>query len=172
MGFNFNPFGSKEKKSLSELQEQNEETEVELSIAQKKAARALYKDFVETVGELAGGGRLGKIKTYGQLMEKLDTIAPEKLAEKLFDKKNSRSLSFLKENFPDVFDTLMKQKKGEILDYATKDGILDPRKVFRQIDDKSLSPEIKKLMFQPDELKKLNASKTWFEALPLSLIHI
>jgi hypothetical protein len=135
-------------------------------VAEKRAARAAYKSFIETIGELAGGGRLGKIKSYGQLIEKLDSMAPEKLAEKLFDKKNFKSLKFMQENFSDVLDTLVKMKKSEIINKATEDGMISAKRVLGELDSSKISPEVQSLMFTPEQLKQLKAAKTWVEAMP------
>jgi len=92
-------------------------------------------------------------------------IPPEKLAEKLFDKK-IKSPRHDGEEVPDVLETLVNLKKSEILDKATQDGVMNWRTVLRELDNQKLSPEIKKLMFDPGQLKKIDAARTWFDALP------
>lgn len=136
------------------------------ALAVRKEARKTYKEFIETVGDLAGGGRMGKIRTYSELMEKLDDVSFTKLAESLFDKKNVKALKFLQEKFPDVLDSLVKMKKTEIIEKATKDNALSTRKVLSELKSNKLSPEVQAIMFTPEELQKLKAVKTWVEAMP------
>lgn len=124
--------------------------------AELAAADKLYSQFVEKVSDIASVGKLGKARTHGQLMEALDKVPSAKLAEKLFDKKNIEGLRMLKEEYPEVFDTLVKAKKTSILEAASKTGDLHHNKILNAVN--SLPKEVQELIFKPDELKMINAS--------------
>lgn len=131
----------------------------------RKELRKSYREFKNTLNDLTSAGRISKkLNTYGTTEMVLDSIPNEKLVEKMFDPKNSAGLAKLKEKFGDVFDTLVANKKSQIIGNSMKDGSPDVIKVLKELD--KLSPEIKKLMFKPEELAKLNAAKTWVESLP------
>lgn len=134
-------------------------------VNQHKALKAKYADFKSILGDLAGDSKLGKgATTAGGLSSKLEDIPSEKLVDKMFDKKNSQGLARLQKNFPDVFETVINGKKGDLVEAAQGNhkallkSIFDPKT--------GLSPEMRNLMFKPEELKMLDASKTWIDSLP------
>lgn len=125
-------------------------------IKERKAARAAYANFIETLGEIAGAGKLGKVRSYSQMVEAVESIPSAKLADKLFDKKNIEKLNFLKENFPDVFETLVKQKKSQLLESATTKGDLMHNKILDQVN--KLPREVQNLMFTDEQMALINSS--------------
>lgn len=125
-------------------------------IKDTQVARKSYADFIGVISDIASSGKLGKVKSYGQLIEALDKIPSAKLAAKLFDPKNVESLRFLKEQFPEVFDSIIKAKKQSLIEMATTKGELMHNKLLDQVN--KLPKEIKDLMFTPGELKLVNAA--------------
>lgn len=79
-----------------------------------------FKVFMEDVGEQAG---LGKVKSFSQFLDKIEAIDETKLAAKLFDKKSTKSLRFVKDNFPEVFDKL---RRLEIAKMSAAADAFDP----------------------------------------------
>lgn len=124
---------------------------------QRKTARKVYADFMDDVAEMAGASKLGKgARTHGQFVEALDAVPSAKLADKLFDKKNIEGLRMLQEKYPEVLDALAKQKKTDILNAASTKGELMHNIVLNKVN--SLSPEVQKIIFKPDELKTIQSA--------------
>lgn len=126
------------------------------AIIQKQEARDTYKKFIKDIGDIASAGKIGKVRTFGQIQEALEKIPSAKLADKLFDKKNIEALNYLKKEYPDVFDTIIKQKKAEILESATKTGELQHNKILNSVN--GLPKEVKNLMFSKEEQDLINAN--------------
>ncbi len=125
-------------------------------VQDKKVADKMYAQFIETVGEISGAGKLGKVKSHGQLLEALDKVPAAKLADKLFDPKNVEGLRYLKENFPEVFEPLVQAKKTALLEAASKTGDLKHTTLLNATN--SIPKEVRALMFTPKEESLLNAS--------------
>ena len=136
-------------------------------IDDRKAANGQYKALREKMGEL--GDVLGKKRIYGpqDFLDHLENLTPEAMSKKLFTKGNSEFLQFFKEQFPSETKLLVDLEKSKLSDRAMKDGVISPNNVLREF--KKYSPEVKKILFSPDELKKLEASKTYLEAMPADI---
>lgn len=140
------------------------------AVQQHKDVTKKYAQFKEILGDLGSDQRLGKTKTHGAVENVLDGIANEKVLDKMFDPKNADGLLRLQKNFPEVFKTLTDQKKSQILQAAMEDGRVKVGKVLGQLyDEKKMSSKVRGLLFSPEELEKLNASKTWVESLPKNI---
>ena len=156
-----------EKAGIREAKEAADET-----IKLHKEITKQYKEFKQQLNELVSDQRLGGRKdvTATQLENILDGIPNEKVIEKMFDPRNADGLKRLKTKFPEVFKTLVDQKKGQILSESLEDGRVQIGKVMRQLyDEKKMSSKVRELIFNQDELNKLNASKIWVEALPKNI---
>jgi hypothetical protein len=159
---------AKQGKQLAKEGAPGTEDAINQLINERKAVRQKYADFKQTLNDLTSAGRISKkLNTYGTTESVLESVPNEKLIEKLFDKKNSAGLAKLKEKFPDLFDTIVSHKKSQIFTKSLKDGSPDIGKVLKEI--KGYSPEIKKLLFTPEELQKLHDANTWIESLPVKL---
>ena len=123
-----------------------------------------YRQFVETLGDLSGAVKLGKVRTYREAMEALEKIEPSKLAEAAFRGDRIKALTKLQKDFPAAFDLFSIQKKQELLEKLMVDGKVNPRKAFKLMDD--VPKEIKNMLFNTDQIEKMRATKTWVEALP------
>jgi hypothetical protein len=134
---------------------------------QMDAAKEGYKAFAGKMEEL--GKALGKKNFKGaqNFLDHIDEMTPEKFLKKAFAKDNSEFLKFFQKNFPEETEFLMRYQRGEIIKNAMKDGQLMPSKVFKQVND--MSPELKRIMFKPEELDKLHAAETWINSLPKNI---
>lgn len=141
--------------------------EVKNLISQRKQANKLYSGLREKMSEL--GDVIGKKKIYGpqEFINFIDDLTPEKLTKKLFAKNNSEFLKFFSEQFPDEFKAISTFEKQKIKSASITDGIINPNKVLKQID--KYSPEVKNLLFTPEEQKVLDASKVWIDSVPKNI---
>lgn len=147
----------------------NAEAMADKAIADKKILDKKYAKLKETLSDLLSEQRLGRKSknTVGGVEEVLEGVPSEKVIDKMFDPKNGKGLLKLKKNFPEVFDTLIKQKKAQILERATKDGRVNVNQVMREVmDEKKISSKVRELMFDKPTMQKMEAAKTWVEALP------
>jgi hypothetical protein len=133
-------------------------------IEQRQLANKQYKGFIEKAGEL--GEVLGKkrVRGPGDFIDFLEDLTPEKITNKLFTKGNSEFLSYFAKNFPEEMKLLAQYQKNAIRDASLKDGVINVNRVLREVD--KLEPEVQKALFQPHEIKKLNAARTWVNSLP------
>ena len=140
--------------------------DAKLLIEEHKAAKKAYgslRDKMEEIGDVVGK-KLRRGEGVTAFTDWLSETAPEKIADKLFTKNNSKFLGFLEKNFPQEADILKGLKKTQIRDNAFTDGHLNPGKILREVD--KLEPEIKKFLFNDESLKKIEAAKTYLDAMP------
>lgn len=128
----------------------------ELLKDQRLEARKAYAEFMEKVGDVASLGKLGKVKSHGQLIDALESVPAAKFADRLFDKKNIEGLNYLKQNYPDVFQSIVAQKKTDILEAATRTGDLHHNKILNSVN--ALPKEVQSLLFTPQELATIKTS--------------
>ncbi len=158
---------TKQGKELAKSVGPEAEQLAEEAVQKHKEVTKQYAQFKEILSDLGSDQRLGKTKTHGQVGNVLDGIPNEKVLGKMFDPKNADGLARLQKNFPEVFKTLMEQKKSQILQESLVDGRIQVGKVLRQLyDENKMSSKVRGLLFSPQDLEKLNASKTWVESLP------
>lgn len=134
-----------------------------------KLLKKQYAQFKEVLGDLASDSKLGRgATTAGGIEDVLESIPNEKLVEKMFDPKNSAGLSRLKEKFPGVFQSVIDGKKADLIAASKGDSKALLNSVFgtNRKGMPNLSPEIRNLMFTPEEQQFLKASNTWIESLP------
>lgn len=128
----------------------------------RKQANAEYKVFkkkMETLSKVLGRKR---VKGFADFKDFIDDLTPEKISEKLFAKKNARFLETFKKEFPEEADLLFAFEKGKLLEQAMKNDAFNIGAFYRNFD--KLEPEIKRLMFTADELKRLSAGRTFWNA--------
>lgn len=139
----------------------------------QKELFALYKganrEFSETInklGELAEGAGKSRIKSPLDFVNFLENKAnSDTLVDKLFKKKDSEFLSFFQRQFPEEWNLVKGYQRGKIGEY--KDGVLNLNGALKKIS--SMEPEIKKAVFNPDEIKTLEAAKTWSDSFPKNI---
>lgn len=125
-------------------------------IRDRKIADKSYAEFMDTIGEISSAGKLGKVRSHGQLQEALENVPSAKLAEKLFDPKNIESLRYLKQNFPEVFDIIARAKKTSLIENATSKGDLMHNQLLNAVN--KLPREVRDLMFSKEEMATVNAA--------------
>ncbi len=139
-------------------------------IAERKAVNANYKSLRGDLEEL--GSMLGKkrIRGMGDFLEFIDEMNPQAAAKRLFAKGNAEKTAWFAKKFPEEFSALAQFERQKLIPQANKDGGMNWHGSLKQIfDDKKMPPEVRKLLFSPDELKKLGAAKTYLEAMPKNI---
>lgn len=165
------------REKLADLEESNivrfAENEMRTSTAKNKIMRilderkavnaqyAVFRDKIERLGEA-----LGKKRIYGanDFLDFLDGLTPEKVAEKLSTKNNSKFLEWFSQEFPQGMESISQHQKGLIQTAAMRDGKLSLAKVISSIE--KLPEEYRAKIFSPEELNKFNSLKTYTEAFP------
>lgn len=127
-------------------------------VAERKAARSAYHDFMTNLTEMASLGKVGKVKNYSQFEEAIQNIPAMKLSQKLFDPKNLEKLNKLKSEYPDIFEKIVQQQKSDIIESASKSGFLNHNTVMNKIN--SLPKEVRGLMFKPEDLKSIESASS------------
>ena len=122
----------------------------------RKDARKTYSQFMDQLADMASMGKAGKVKSYGQFEEAIQNVPSAKLASRLFDKKNIEALRSLQKEYPDVFAKIVQQQKTDLLESASKQGVLNHNTVMNKIN--SLPKEVKDLMFTKEELSKIEGA--------------
>lgn len=136
-------------------------------LEQRETANAAYKVFRDKLEGLADA--LGKRRVYGahDFLDFLENnVSAEKVADKLFTKKDSALLDQFAKNFPDEMQIMRKYQRGLIRDAALKTGEFNPKAVFNKLD--GFSKEIKNHLFSPEELQKLEDARTYLRSFPKS----
>ena len=133
-------------------------------VRQNSEVKSAYKAFRGKMEEL--GSALGKKKIYGKqdFVDFVEDLSPEKLATRLFAKNDSQFLKFFSQNFPEETAALLRYQRSQILNKATKGEFLDPKSVIKQVNE--FSPELRKIMFTPEQLQRINYAKTYLDSFP------
>lgn len=145
---------------------QGDKNEIYKLIDMRKEANAKYKALREDLTKLAKGLRM-KFSTPQSLLDHIAAERPEAFVRKLFAKDDSRFLKFFAEKFPEEMKTLTQYKLSSIRSAAMKDGSLDLRQIFGEFD--KFSPELKKIIMNPEQRRFFDAAKTWVESVPKNI---
>lgn len=132
-----------------------------------KEADRLYAPFIGKVKQLAKMfGKKNISGAQGAINFLTEEISPEQIAQRAFQKGNSETAEFFAKNFPEEWEMVKQYQKSALRDGAISDrsGQLNPRAFIKNVD--KLEPEIKKLLFNTDELKKIDAARTYLRAIP------
>ncbi len=135
--------------------------EVLRAIPESKKAYAVFRDKLDTFA-----AQLGRKKISGKAAfeEFLEDLAPHKLMSRMFDKKDDAFLKFLVKEFPEEANLLFQHKKTQILEAARKAESVTP--IFREVE--KMAPEVRALVFRPDELEKLNLGEKYLKTISYS----
>ncbi len=125
-------------------------------IKDRNAADKSYGAFMDAIGEVASAGKLGKVRSHGQLLEAMDNVPSAKLADKLFDPKNIEGLRYLQKEFPGVLEPLIKAKKTTLIENATTKGDLMHNQLLNAVN--KIPKEVRSLMFTKEEMNTINAA--------------
>lgn len=133
-------------------------------LEQRKAVNAQYEVFRDGLNRV--GEALGRKRVHGaqDFLDYIGGLTPEKIADKLSGKNNARFLDWFANEMPDGMRAISQYHKGTIREAALHDGKLSVARVLSQID--RLSPEFRAKIFSPEEMRKLDAVRTYFEAFP------
>lgn len=129
---------------------------------------ATFSGELEKVSQKLGMGKVGP----GEFGSKLDNegrLSGEAITKKLTSKKDAGFMKFLQEYAPNTFQALADREKSRILEaaHSNKEGIFNSTAALKQIYDKTgLSPELRSLIFKPEELQKINAADTYLKSFP------
>jgi hypothetical protein len=133
-------------------------------VRKNSEVKSAYKAFRGKMEEL--GSALGKKKIYGKqdFVDFVEDLSPEKLATRLFAKNDSQFLKFFSQNFPEETAALLRYQRSQLLNGAMKGENLDVKALVKAID--KFSPEVRSIMFTPDQLTRIKAAKTYMDAFP------
>lgn len=135
-------------------------------VDERKAADSAYSGLMENLRELGGIVKKGKVFGPESFAQTIESMGDEEFARRILAKGNHKQLKFLQETFPDEAQHIFNLEKRRILDQATKDKVINPRLVLKELEDRKLSPEAQEIMFGKDAIKKFKAGKTYVESLP------
>lgn len=115
---------------------------------------AVFKGFQSDVGEQTRTSSRGAVSQVAAIND----VPSEKLIERMLDPKNAAALSRMKTATPQVFQEVANFKVKQIADASTVDGVLDLSKFADNVmNNKKLPPDVRNLVFTPEELKGLNS---------------
>lgn len=136
---------------------------------QLKEARSSYAEFkgeTNRVGKLLWGK--GGSRSFGpqDFLNKIEEETPERFATRLFAKNNVRAVQWLQQEFPDAIDLLSNLEKSKIRkDSLVKGDFSAPKALKIVFDDAKIPPEIRDIMFNPEEQSTLKAGKVYMDNL-------
>lgn len=136
-------------------------------IGTRKEANASYKALMEEIGELSGVLGKKRVKGPGDFIDFVDDLTSEKIVDKLFTKKNSAFLEKFAKTFPEEASLIFANERGKMLTKAIRGESFSVAALAKQVDD--LSPEVRNVMFTPEQLKKIKAAKTYLDAIPKNI---
>lgn len=139
--------------------------EIATTLAAADVAKPAYKKLItdmQQLGKVIGNSRIKGPADFIDFLTERQT--PEKIADKLFQKQNSRFLKKFQQDFPEEWNLIKNYQKGKIFEKSFEDGAVNPVKVVKQVN--KLEPELKKALFTKNELQTLKDSETWIGSLP------
>lgn len=132
--------------------------EVLNAIPSAKKEYAVFRDKLDTFAKQLGRKNISGKVGFEEFIEEL---APNRLLDRMFDKKDPRFLEFMEKEFPDEFRELISFKKSQMLQKAEKSGSL--KTLFKEVGN--LSPEVRARAFSPLELKRLNLAEKYLDTV-------
>lgn len=147
--------------SLESIANKNKSAE---GLALVKEADASYRSAMAEFKPLDDmlGGR--ESKSLGQISNKITEMNAETISKKLFNTNDYKSLEILKNNFPEVFDTVKAAKVNELYEKSLYKGEISPNKFSSTVD--RLPEEVKLLMFGEEYIQKIKDIKTIMNSMP------
>lgn len=128
------------------------------AIPSAKKEYAVFREKLDTLAKQLGRKSISGKAGFEEFLEEL---APNRLLDRMFDKKDPRFLDFMEKEFPDEFRELVSFKKSQMLQKAEKSGSL--KTLFKEVDN--LSPEVRAKAFSPLELKRLKLAEKYLETV-------
>jgi hypothetical protein len=130
-----------------------------------KASRKEFAQAANKLGRIAGvtgAKNIGSPINFVRMLQNEGKFNADVLVDKLFQKKNSKFLEFFQKEFPEEWEMVKNYQKSQIGDY--KDGILNVNGVLRTYE--KMEPEVQKALFNEQQRRVLDATKTYMEAFP------
>lgn len=139
-----------------------------------KAADTAYRAYKTKLSSLGDEASLGKIGSARKLLEKLEKLPDEKIAQRIFDVKDSGQLNFFRENFPRAFEIARKYRLQEIYENSLEQGQgknakFSVQKYLNQLRDdgsKKVGPESLQYLMDPARQQKLQDIRLVFQHMP------
>lgn len=133
-------------------------------IEQSGQAKSMYKGFIEKLQTL--GASLGKKKIYGpqNFMDFIEELNPQTLARRIFNENNTEFAQYFAKEFPEEMQIVKQYEKSQMGLGSTKEGIFNTKSALKKALE--LEPEMKEILFDKTELKKLNEAKTYIDSFP------
>jgi len=128
------------------------------AIPSAKKEYAIFRDKLDTFAKQLGRKSISGKAGFEEFIEEL---APNRLLDRMFDKKDPRFLDFMQKEFPDEFRELISFKKSQMLQKAEKTGSL--KTLFKEVGN--LSPEVRAKAFSPLEIKRLNLAEKYLDTV-------
>lgn len=100
----------------------------------------------------------------GQVIEALEAVSPDQLANKMFNLKNQKGLQFFAEHFPSAFDNVKMVYLSNLKQAITVDGKYNLGSMVRRLD--ALEPEVRTLILGEEGAKRFKNIKTLVQSLP------
>lgn len=141
----------------------------EIAVQTIDELRALNKGYAETkkffrdVGEALG---LGRVDSSHDLARKLDRVNDQELIRKLFNTKDKASLTFIKDNLPEVYTTLSNNFKSELYNRAVDKGSFSLKQFVKEMDKRGLSPEMQDLVLGSSQANTFRNVKKISDRIP------
>lgn len=139
--------------------------DIATTLAAAKVAKPAYKKLItdmQDIGKVIGKSKIRGPADFIDFLTEVQT--PEKLADKLFQKQNSRFLKKFSKDFPQEWEVIKNYQKNKLFGEATKKGSFNFNKVIDSVD--KMEPELKAKMFTKKELQTLDDAKVWIQAFP------
>jgi hypothetical protein len=139
-------------------------SKVEALLTNHNAAKKKYGAFKGKLEELGQKLGLGQIRGAQGFLDALEEKSNEQLAKRLFDNNDVGFINFMKENFPEQFETLVSQQKGRIVAGAESTKGLATNRYLKAIE--KLPKEVKQALFTPDQLDDIAAAQVYMKNVP------
>lgn len=129
-------------------------------IGEAKSQYSGFRDQMGKIGKVLFGGK----KIYGpqDFLDKIEAETPEKFATRLFSKNNSQALEYLNQEFPEVIQLLSQLEKNKLRDSSLIKGEFNANKFLNNL-HKNYEPEIRNILFNPEEQRIFNSGKVYFD---------
>jgi hypothetical protein len=132
------------------------------AIPEAKKQYAIFRDKLDTLAKQLGRKRISGKAAFEEFLD--EGLKPYQLIQKMYDKRDSRFLRFLANEFPEEAQYLFQYQKTKMLNAAREAGSVAP--IFRELD--KLSPEVRGIIFSKDELNKLELARKYLDTISYS----
>lgn len=128
-----------------------------------------YAGFMQFISQFGKAAKMGKGTGFRQLVDRMEEIAPEQLARKLFNMKDSKSIEFMKKSFPAQFEELRKLEIAKVASRVAKEdpvhgASVDINKLVKEY--YKLSPENRIMLFGKDGSRTIENIEKVHIAMP------